>query len=112
MGLYSFFFVHAFLIGNQLELLTVVRCGMDGLLMPHLLFFFGFSSTNSFTGGVEAVLVNYLAKWLPCESIFLGAWRRSREKPLFWLHPSQNHCERWRSPAKQDLNINTHKPFV
>ena len=43
-----------------------------------------FSSTNSFIGGTEAVLVNRLAKWLPCESMFLEAWRRSREKPLFF----------------------------
>jgi len=52
-------------------------------------FFFGFSSTNSSTGGAEAILVNRLAKWLPCESMFLGAGRSH----YFWLLPTKKLCE-------------------
>ena len=48
---------------------------------------------NSFTGGAEAVLVNRLVKWFSYESMFLGAWRRSRKKPLFFLYSTPNHCE-------------------
>jgi len=104
--------------------------GFASLVKPFF-FFFGFSSTNSSTGGAEAVLVNRLAKWLPCESMFLGAWRRSREKPLFlapshpkalWEHVFRGFIggavsfypvwqktapngswSRWRSPAKRGL---------
>jgi len=68
-------------------MLMSFRSRLAGLHFTSEAIFFGFSSTNSSTGGAEAVLVNRLAKWLPCESMFLGAWRRSREKPLF-LAPS------------------------
>jgi hypothetical protein len=43
---------------------------------------------------VESVLVNCLEKRLFCESMFLGAWRRSREKPFFFLlHLTSNNYE-------------------
>ena len=48
-----------------------LRPRLAGLHFTSEAIFFGFSSTNSSTG-------------LPCESMFLGAWRRSREKPLFF----------------------------
>ena len=48
------------------------------LLRPHLAglhftseaIFLASTPRNSSTGGAEAVLVNRLAKWLPCESMF------------------------------------------
>jgi len=55
--------------------------------------FFFFSSTNSSTGGAEAVLVNRLAKWLPCEHVFRGLEEEPGKATFFWLHPTPNHCE-------------------
>ena len=72
---------------------TILRPRLAGLHFTSEAIFFCFSSTNSSTGGAEAVLVNRLAKWLPCESMFLGAWRRSREKPLFLAPSHPKLCE-------------------
>ena len=73
--------------------LFLFRPRLAGLHFTSEAIFFGFSSTNSSTGGAEAVLVNRLAKWLPYESMFLGAWRRSRRSHYFWLLPTPKLCE-------------------
>jgi hypothetical protein len=74
-----------------------LRPRLAGLHFTSEAIFICLSSTNSSISGAEFVLVNCLAKRLPCESMFLGAWRRSREEPreatFFWLYPTSNHCE-------------------
>ena len=46
-------------------MVVIVRPRLAGLHFTSEAIFFCFSSTNSFTGGAEVVLVNRLAKYLP-----------------------------------------------
>ena len=90
---WSGFFHHNLYPINMKRILKTLRPRLAGLHFTSEAIFFGFSSTNSSTGGAEAVLVNRLAKWLPCESMFLGDWRRSQEKPLFLAPFHPKLCE-------------------
>jgi len=76
-----------------------LRSRLVGLHFTSEAIFVGLSSMNSFIGGAEAVLLNRLAKWLPCESMFLGA-RGGARRSYFFLAPSHTKAPFGRaSPA-------------